>query len=254
MNLAFEFVALFATALFGGAALYINLVEHPARMECGTALAATEFGPSYRRATRLQASLAIVAFISALGSWWMNRDPSWLAGAILIGAVVPFTLIAILPTNKKLLDPALDRNSEDARQLLNRWERLHAVRTVLSLAALTVFVLGTVPGTRGLATGRASGDSVLGAREAVLRQDLFVLRSEISQYTRDKPKAPQSLEDLKTAGYIREIPKDPMTNAASWKVVQEDAPSAVDRQQPGISDLHSSSNRTASDGTTYSTW
>jgi general secretion pathway protein G len=146
-----------------------------------------------------------------------------------------------------VVDPTLDRSSEAARELLNRWGGLHAVRTVLSLAALLVFVLVTVPGTRGLATGRASGESVL-------RQDLFALRSEISQYTRDKQKAPQSLEDLKTAGYIREIPKDPMTNEANWKVVQEDAPSAVDRQEPGISDVHSASNQTASDGTAYSTW
>lgn len=142
MNLMFEFVALFCTALFAGAALYINLVEHPARMECGTALAVTEFGPSYIRATRMQAFLAIVACLSALSSWWNSGGLAWLAGAILIGAVVPFTLIVILPTNKKLLDPALDRSSETARQLLVLWARLHAVRTVCSLIALVVF-LGT---------------------------------------------------------------------------------------------------------------
>jgi hypothetical protein len=138
--LVFEFVAVFSTALFAGAALYINLVEHPARMECGTVLAATEFRPSYVRATRMQASLAIVSCLSALGVWWMNRDIAWLAGAILIGAVAPFTLIVMLPTNKKLIDPSLDRTSETARQLLVLWARLHAVRTVCSLMALLVFV------------------------------------------------------------------------------------------------------------------
>jgi uncharacterized membrane protein len=147
MNLAFEFAALFSTALFAGAALYINLVEHPARMECGTTLAATEFGPSYRRATRLQASLAIVACLSALSSWWLTRNLSWLAGALLIGAVVPFTLIVILPTNKKLLDPLLDRGSETARQLLVLWARLHAVRTVCSLMALLIFLVALWRGT-----------------------------------------------------------------------------------------------------------
>jgi uncharacterized membrane protein len=144
MNLAFEFVALFSSALFTGAALYINLVEHPARMECGTALAATEFGPSYRRATRLQASLAIVACLSALSSWWVNGELGWLAGAILIGSVVPFTLIVILPANKKLLDPALDQSSEKARRLLVLWARLRAVRTVCSLVALLVFLVTAV--------------------------------------------------------------------------------------------------------------
>ena len=144
MNLAFEFVALFSTALFVGAALYINLVEHPARMECGTALAVAEFGPSYRRATRMQASLAIVASLSAFSSWWMSREPAWLVGTILIGSVVPFTLIVMLPTNTKLVDPSLDRSSETARQLLVLWARLHAVRTMCSLTALLIFLVTAI--------------------------------------------------------------------------------------------------------------
>jgi len=142
MNLILEFVAVFSTGLFAGAALYINLVEHPARMECGTALAVAEFGPSYIRAMRMQAFLAIVACLSALSSWWISGGLAWLGGAILIGAVVPFTLIVILPTNKKLVDPSLDRSSETARRLLELWARLHAVRTMCSLLALLVF-LGT---------------------------------------------------------------------------------------------------------------
>jgi len=139
-HLAFEFTALFSTALFAGAALYITMVEHPARMECGTSLAATVFGPSYRRATPIQASLAVIACLCGLASWWMTRHTAWLAGAILMGSVVPFTLFVILPTNKKLLDPSLDRSSETARHLLTRWGRLHAVRTVCSLIALLMFL------------------------------------------------------------------------------------------------------------------
>ena len=96
--------------------------------------------------------------------------------------------------------------------------------------------------------------SVVRARESVLRQDLFTLRSVISQYTLDKAKAPMGLEDLKTAGYIRDIPKDPMTNEANWEVVQEDVLLAVDQTEPGISDVKSASNLTSSDGTAYSTW
>ncbi|MFZ0774163.1 MAG: prepilin-type N-terminal cleavage/methylation domain-containing protein [Candidatus Sulfotelmatobacter sp.] len=96
--------------------------------------------------------------------------------------------------------------------------------------------------------------SVLRSREAVLRQDLFELRSLISQYTLDKQKAPQSLDDLVSAGYIKVIPKDPMTNEANWEVVQEDVLLAVDQQDPGISDVHSASSMTGSDGTAYSTW
>ena len=96
--------------------------------------------------------------------------------------------------------------------------------------------------------------SVLRSREAVLRQDLFELRSLISQYTLDKQKAPQSLDDLVQGGYIKVIPKDPMTGEANWEVVQEDILLTVDQQDPGISDVKSASSATASDGTAYSSW
>jgi general secretion pathway protein G len=95
---------------------------------------------------------------------------------------------------------------------------------------------------------------VVRARESVLRQDLFTLRSVIDQYTLDKQKAPQSLEDIVQAGYLKYIPKDPMTNEPNWEVVQEDILQAVDQQEPGISDVHSASSATSSDGTAYSTW
>jgi general secretion pathway protein G len=96
--------------------------------------------------------------------------------------------------------------------------------------------------------------SVLQARESVLRQDLFQMRSLISQYTLDKQKAPQSLDDLVQAGYMKTLPKDPMTNEANWEVVQEDVLLAIDQQDPGISDVHSASSATGTDGTAYSTW
>jgi len=95
--------------------------------------------------------------------------------------------------------------------------------------------------------------SLLRAREAVLRQDLFTLRNLISQYTLDKQKAPQSLDDLVPA-YLKQIPKDPMTGEANWEVVQEDVLLSIDQQDPGISDVKSASSMTASDGTAYSTW
>ena len=96
--------------------------------------------------------------------------------------------------------------------------------------------------------------SIVRSREAVLRQDLFTLRSVISQYTLDKQKAPQSLDDIIQAGYLRQIPNDPITGQANWEVVQEDVLLAVDQQDPGISDVHSASNSNASDGTAYSSW
>ena len=95
--------------------------------------------------------------------------------------------------------------------------------------------------------------SLLRAREAVLRNDLFELRKLISQYTLDKQKAPQSLDDLVPA-YIKVIPKDPMTNETNWETVQEDVLLSADQQDPGITDVHSASSGIGSDGTAYSTW
>ncbi len=96
--------------------------------------------------------------------------------------------------------------------------------------------------------------SVLSAREAVLRNDLFELRKLISQYTLDKQKAPQSLDDLVQAGYLKQLPKDPMTNETNWVPQEEDVLSSVDQMEPGIDDVHSASNLIGTDGTAYSSW
>jgi general secretion pathway protein G len=97
--------------------------------------------------------------------------------------------------------------------------------------------------------------SVLHAKESVLRQNLKVLRDGIDQYTLDKQKAPQSLQDLVAANYLKEIPKDPITGSTdTWQTVQEDTLMAIDQQEPGIDDVHSGSDQKASDGTAYNTW
>jgi uncharacterized membrane protein len=132
--------ATLAAGLFAGASVYINLVEHPARMEAGTDLALTEFAPSYHRATVTQVSLASVGFLSALAAWRLRSDVKWLIGGGLLVSVIPFTALAILPTNKQLLDPATRNDLDRAERLLTRWGRLHAVRSVLSLAALLLFL------------------------------------------------------------------------------------------------------------------
>jgi uncharacterized membrane protein len=134
-------VATLAAGLFAGAAIYINGVEHPARLSCGTELAIREFGPSYKRATVMQAALALTGCLAGAMAAWQLRDPATLTAAVLLGLVVPFTLIAIFPTNKRLLDPTLDPLSAEASQLLARWARLHGVRSVLSSAAFVVFLL-----------------------------------------------------------------------------------------------------------------
>ncbi|HTR67615.1 MAG TPA: prepilin-type N-terminal cleavage/methylation domain-containing protein [Terriglobales bacterium] len=98
--------------------------------------------------------------------------------------------------------------------------------------------------------------SVIHARESVLRQNLFTLRSVISQYTLDKQKAPQSLDDLVQANYLKQIPIDPMTGSRdTWVVSQEeDTLTDPNEQQGGIDDVHSGSEAVSSDGTAYNTW
>jgi hypothetical protein len=134
-------IAAECAGLFAGAAIYINAVEHPARVSCGSELALREFVPSYRRGTVMQASLATVGCAIGLWSAWLLDDGWVLLAAALLGAVVPFTLTVILPTNKRLLDPLLDPGGDTATGLLRRWGRLHAVRSVLSSMAFLLFLL-----------------------------------------------------------------------------------------------------------------
>jgi general secretion pathway protein G len=96
---------------------------------------------------------------------------------------------------------------------------------------------------------------VLGAKEAVLHEDLAVMRTAIDSYTVDKQKAPQTLEDLVTGGYIKAVPKDPITGRSdTWMVTQSDTLSSIDQTDSGIDDVHSGAQETALNGTAYNTW
>jgi len=130
-----QFTAAFSTLLFAGAALYINLVEHPARMGCATNIAVTVWAPSYQRATLMQAPLAIVGALSGFLAWWLGAGAAWLVASMLIVLAVPFTLLVIMATNKQLLASGRDLASPETRALLVKWGHLHAVRTVFSLVA-----------------------------------------------------------------------------------------------------------------------
>ena len=133
-------VAVLACTLFAGAAIYINLVEHPARLSCGTEIAARQWAPSYKRATVMQASLAVTAAVAGAVRWVQDRDLVWLCGAAAIFAVVPVTLVIIFPTNKRLLEPGRDLTSAETRALLESWGRLHAIRSGLGLVASILYV------------------------------------------------------------------------------------------------------------------
>lgn len=139
MSEVFEFVAVICAGLFAGAALYINVAEHPARMLLETREAASQWAPSYRRATWMQAPLALTSLGAGLVVWFVGGEWGWLVAAVSIGAVVPFTLFGIMPTNRRLLASELDLDSEEARELLHKWGSLHAVRTVLSVCATAVY-------------------------------------------------------------------------------------------------------------------
>lgn len=137
---ALMLLAVVCAGLFAGAALYINLVEHPARLEGGVAPALAEWAPSYRRATRMQAPLALLGGLAALTCSLSGTGRGWLVGGLLLLSVVPFTLLVIMPTNRALLasDAGLDPSHTAA--LLARWNWLHAVRTALSTAAFGLCV------------------------------------------------------------------------------------------------------------------
>jgi len=133
-------IATLASGVFFGAALYINVVEQPARMSCGVPLAVTQWRPSYKRGTLMQAPLALIGSVAAFTAWWLHGSAAWLLGGSLFLLVIPFTLIVILPTNRQLESQKLDVRSEEAGRLLQRWGRLHAIRTILSGTAFLIFL------------------------------------------------------------------------------------------------------------------
>lgn len=135
---AAEFLALVCTGVFAGAALYVNLVEHPARMSRDTRVAFEVWAPSYARGTLMQVPLAVTGLLAGCVAWLVGGGMAWLAAGLLIGSVVPFTLLVIFPTNNALLAPGRDPGSSETRALLERWGRLHGVRTALSLGALAL--------------------------------------------------------------------------------------------------------------------
>jgi hypothetical protein len=136
-----ELSAALATGLFAGAALYISLVEHPARLMCSPAAALQQFRPSYHGAAVMQVPLALVGALAAIARFAVGGPAGWIVGGLVLGSAIPFTLVAIMPTNKRLLDAALDPQSPDVPALLERWGRLHAVRSAAGLVAFIIFVL-----------------------------------------------------------------------------------------------------------------
>lgn len=137
-------LALVIAAVFSGAALYINIAEHPARRSLNDCSMLIEWKPSYKRGFAMQASLAVVGFLLGLLAWWQTDGGLWLAGALVLIANWPFTLLVMMPVNNKLMaaDPA--SAGPDNRGLLERWARLHAFRTALGFAATLLFLAASL--------------------------------------------------------------------------------------------------------------
>jgi hypothetical protein len=135
-----EFVAVFSSGVFFGAALYITVAQHPAALELGPSFAARFFSPMYRRAAPMQAALAGLGTLCGLWAWWRGSGSLWLLGAPFLFAVIPFTLLRIRSVVDPLLAPDLDADAPDTEVLLRRWGSLHAVRTVLSGVSFAVWL------------------------------------------------------------------------------------------------------------------
>jgi hypothetical protein len=133
-------LALLTAALFTGAALYISLVEQPARLGLDHYALLAEWQPAYARGTALQAPLALAGFLLGLAAWWQASQAGWVIGALLMVANWPFTFLAIMPTNHRLMAMEPAAAGPESRALVERWGRLHAGRTALGLAAILAFL------------------------------------------------------------------------------------------------------------------
>jgi hypothetical protein len=141
------FLLALTTAIAGtffGAALYVSLVEHPARVSCGTRAAVLEFRPSYRRGAAMQGTLSAVGCMLGLAAAWQLHDVHVGINAVLLGLPVPVTLLFIASTNRRLLDPNADAAGPEAGRLLARWGRLHWIRTILGGLAFPLLLFRLV--------------------------------------------------------------------------------------------------------------
>ena len=143
--MTFGLLALIASAIFCGAALYVNVAEQPARLSLDDRALLAEWKPSYKRGAAMQAPLALVGFLLGILAWWQTSHPGFLIGAIAMIAPWPWTLIGIKPTNDALLATDPDKAGPKTRALIVRWGAIHGVRTALGALATVAFLWACTP-------------------------------------------------------------------------------------------------------------
>jgi general secretion pathway protein G len=127
----------------------------------------------------------------------------------------------------------------------NRRSGFTLIELMIVMAIVVILISVAIPSYR---------KSIVRAKESVLHSNLATIREAIDEYSYDQQKAPQSLDDLVSAGYLRNVPKDPITDDSNWKIIEEDASQSVSSSEPGIFDIKSESSKTSSEGTPYSDW
>jgi len=137
-------LALVTAALFSGAAIYVNVAEHPARLTLDDRALLAQWKPAYKRGYAMQAPLAIVGFLLGLLAWWQSGRWPWLLGAAILVANWPYTFLVVMPTNRKLMAIEPAGAGPDSRALIEEWATLHAGRTALGFAATLIFLWASV--------------------------------------------------------------------------------------------------------------
>jgi hypothetical protein len=133
-------LALVAASAFAGAAFYVGFAEQPARLRLDDEALLQQWKPSYARGTAMQATLAMVAGVLGLAASWQLQDWRWIIGAVLMLANMPYTLLVIMPTNKRLTAWPAGTAGAQSRALIVSWAKLHAVRTALGVAAVATYL------------------------------------------------------------------------------------------------------------------
>src|SRR5215471_6407520 len=137
-------LGLAVAGIFTGAAFYVNFAEQPARLELDDRSLLAEWKPAYKRGFALQAALAVIGFLLGLVAWWETDELFWLIGALILIANWPYTLIGVVPTNRKLTSTKPEGAGPESRTLIERWGRLHGVRTALGFAATLAFLVASL--------------------------------------------------------------------------------------------------------------